>query len=136
MSQGYVVVLIFIGLDSADLSRGRVMERVEAGAHDVPVGLKLSCRVRILWIPVWVPPHGLRPVLTCDAFGTYRKPELHELERGIDLGSRAHALRTLGSDLCPSLFRWKPESPEGLTALCVVAPGLIDDGDEAARPIG
>jgi predicted ABC-type ATPase len=35
-SQGYVVVLIFIGLDSADLSRGRVMERVEAGGHDVP----------------------------------------------------------------------------------------------------
>ena len=35
MSQGYVVVLIFIGLDSADLSRGRVMERVEAGGHDV-----------------------------------------------------------------------------------------------------
>jgi len=35
-SQGYVVTLIFIGLDSADLSRGRVMERVEAGGHDVP----------------------------------------------------------------------------------------------------
>lgn len=35
-SQGYVVVLIFIGLESADLSRGRVMERVEAGGHDVP----------------------------------------------------------------------------------------------------
>ena len=35
-SQGYIVVLIFIGLDSADLSRGRVMERVEAGGHDVP----------------------------------------------------------------------------------------------------
>ena len=29
-------MLIFIGLDSADLSRGRVMERVEAGGHDVP----------------------------------------------------------------------------------------------------
>ena len=35
-SKGYVVTLIFIGLDSADLSRGRVMERVEAGGHDVP----------------------------------------------------------------------------------------------------
>jgi predicted ABC-type ATPase len=35
-SHGYVVVLIFIGLDSAELSRGRVMERVEAGGHDVP----------------------------------------------------------------------------------------------------
>jgi predicted ABC-type ATPase len=35
-SQGYVVVLIFIGLESADLSRGRVMERVDAGGHDVP----------------------------------------------------------------------------------------------------
>jgi predicted ABC-type ATPase len=29
-------VLIFIGRDSADLLRGRVMERVEAGGHDVP----------------------------------------------------------------------------------------------------
>ncbi len=35
-SQGYVVTLIFIGLDSTDLSRGRVMQRVEAGGHDVP----------------------------------------------------------------------------------------------------
>lgn len=35
-SQGYFVTLIFIGLDNADLSRGRVMERVEAGGHDVP----------------------------------------------------------------------------------------------------
>ena len=35
-SQGYAVVLIFIGLESADLSRGRVMERVEGGGHDVP----------------------------------------------------------------------------------------------------
>jgi predicted ABC-type ATPase len=35
-AQGYVVALIFIGLDSADLSRGRVMERVDAGGHDVP----------------------------------------------------------------------------------------------------
>ncbi len=35
-SQGYAVVLIFIGLESVDLSRGRVMERVEGGGHDVP----------------------------------------------------------------------------------------------------
>ena len=35
-SQGYAVVLIFIGLASAALSRGRVMERVEGGGHDVP----------------------------------------------------------------------------------------------------
>jgi predicted ABC-type ATPase len=35
-SQGYTVVLIFIGLDTAGLSRGRVIERVAAGGHDVP----------------------------------------------------------------------------------------------------
>jgi predicted ABC-type ATPase len=35
-SHGYTVVLVFIGLDSAELSRGRVMERVDAGGHDVP----------------------------------------------------------------------------------------------------
>ena len=35
-SNGYTVTLVFIGLESADLSRGRVMERVEAGGHDVP----------------------------------------------------------------------------------------------------
>jgi predicted ABC-type ATPase len=35
-SHGYAVVLVFIGLESADLSRGRIMERVEAGGHDVP----------------------------------------------------------------------------------------------------
>lgn len=35
-SNGYTVVLVFIGLESADVSRGRVMERVEAGGHDVP----------------------------------------------------------------------------------------------------
>jgi hypothetical protein len=35
-SNGYTVVLVFIGLESADLSRGRIMERVEAGGHDVP----------------------------------------------------------------------------------------------------
>ena len=35
-SNGYTVRLVFVGLQSADLSRGRVMERVEAGGHDVP----------------------------------------------------------------------------------------------------
>lgn len=35
-SQGYEVVLVFIGLDSAELSRGRVIQRTEAGGHDVP----------------------------------------------------------------------------------------------------
>jgi predicted ABC-type ATPase len=35
-ANGYKVVLVFIGLESADLSRARVMERVEAGGHDVP----------------------------------------------------------------------------------------------------
>jgi len=35
-SNGYTVVLVFIGLESADLSRGRIIERVEAGGHDVP----------------------------------------------------------------------------------------------------
>ena len=34
-SKGYIVVLIFVGLDSVELSRGRIMERVEAGGHDV-----------------------------------------------------------------------------------------------------
>jgi len=35
-ANGYTVVLIVIGLESAELSRGRIMERVEAGGHDVP----------------------------------------------------------------------------------------------------
>jgi predicted ABC-type ATPase len=35
-SKGYTVVMVFIGLESADLSRGRIIERVEAGGHDVP----------------------------------------------------------------------------------------------------
>jgi predicted ABC-type ATPase len=35
-SEGYTVLLVFIGLETADLSRGRVMGRVEAGGHDVP----------------------------------------------------------------------------------------------------
>lgn len=35
-SNGYTVVLVFIGLENADLSLGRVMQRVEGGGHDVP----------------------------------------------------------------------------------------------------
>jgi predicted ABC-type ATPase len=35
-SHGYTVVLVFIGLESAELSLGRVIERVERGGHDVP----------------------------------------------------------------------------------------------------
>jgi predicted ABC-type ATPase len=35
-SAGYTMVLVFIGLESIELSRARVMERVEAGGHDVP----------------------------------------------------------------------------------------------------
>jgi predicted ABC-type ATPase len=35
-SHAYTVVLVFIGLESADLSRGRVMQRVDEGGHDVP----------------------------------------------------------------------------------------------------
>jgi predicted ABC-type ATPase len=34
--RGYVVVLVFIGLESSELAVGRVMERVERGGHDVP----------------------------------------------------------------------------------------------------
>lgn len=34
--RGYVVILIFIGLESSALSTARVMQRVEAGGHDVP----------------------------------------------------------------------------------------------------
>jgi predicted ABC-type ATPase len=33
---GYVVILIFIGLESSELSAARVMQRVESGGHDVP----------------------------------------------------------------------------------------------------
>jgi predicted ABC-type ATPase len=33
---GYVVFLVFIGLTDAQLSRARVVQRVEAGGHDVP----------------------------------------------------------------------------------------------------
>ncbi len=35
-ANGYTVILVFIGLESADLSLGRVMQRVEEGGHDVP----------------------------------------------------------------------------------------------------
>ena len=34
--RGYVVVLIFIGLESSELSAARVMQRTEEGGHDVP----------------------------------------------------------------------------------------------------
>jgi predicted ABC-type ATPase len=34
--RGYVVILIFIGLESSELALGRVIERVEQGGHDVP----------------------------------------------------------------------------------------------------
>ncbi len=33
---GFVVVLIFVGLDSPQLSVARVMQRVRAGGHDIP----------------------------------------------------------------------------------------------------
>jgi predicted ABC-type ATPase len=35
-SNGYTVILVFIGLESAELSLGRVIQRVERGGHDVP----------------------------------------------------------------------------------------------------
>jgi len=35
-SSGYTVILVFIGLESAELSVGRVIQRVERGGHDVP----------------------------------------------------------------------------------------------------
>jgi predicted ABC-type ATPase len=35
-SNGYAVILVFIGLESAELSLGRVIQRVESGGHDVP----------------------------------------------------------------------------------------------------
>lgn len=35
-SNGYTVVLVFIGLESAELSLGRIIQRVERGGHDVP----------------------------------------------------------------------------------------------------
>lgn len=35
-SRGYVVILVFIGLESSALSAARVMQRTEEGGHDVP----------------------------------------------------------------------------------------------------
>jgi predicted ABC-type ATPase len=35
-AQHYVVLLVFIGLDTGELAIARVVERVEAGGHDVP----------------------------------------------------------------------------------------------------
>ena len=35
-SQGYAVLLVFIGLENAELAIARVMQRVDAGGHDVP----------------------------------------------------------------------------------------------------
>jgi predicted ABC-type ATPase len=35
-TSGYTVTLVFIGLESAELSLGRVIQRVERGGHDVP----------------------------------------------------------------------------------------------------
>jgi predicted ABC-type ATPase len=35
-SGGYTVILVFIGVESAELSLGRVIQRVEQGGHDVP----------------------------------------------------------------------------------------------------
>ena len=35
-SSGYTVIFVFIGLESAELSIGRVIQRVERGGHDVP----------------------------------------------------------------------------------------------------
>ena len=34
--RGYCVSMVFIGLESAELSQARVIERVERGGHDVP----------------------------------------------------------------------------------------------------
>ena len=36
LEQRYVVLLVFIGLDSSQLAVARVFERVESGGHDVP----------------------------------------------------------------------------------------------------
>jgi len=35
-SSGYTIILVFIGLESAELSLGRVIQRVDRGGHDVP----------------------------------------------------------------------------------------------------
>ena len=36
ITKGYHVTLIYIGLDSSELSEARVVQRVESGGHDVP----------------------------------------------------------------------------------------------------
>lgn len=36
IAKGYDVTLIYIGLDSSELSEARVVQRVESGGHDVP----------------------------------------------------------------------------------------------------
>jgi predicted ABC-type ATPase len=36
IAKGYDVTLIYIGLDSSELSEARVIQRVESGGHDVP----------------------------------------------------------------------------------------------------
>jgi predicted ABC-type ATPase len=41
-AKGYFVVLLFVGLASADISIGRVRQRLERGGHDVPVGKLVS----------------------------------------------------------------------------------------------
>ncbi|HYC62341.1 MAG TPA: zeta toxin family protein [Thermoanaerobaculia bacterium] len=46
--QGYTVILIFIGLESSDLSTLRVMQRVEEGGHDVPDEKVVSRFPRVL----------------------------------------------------------------------------------------
>jgi predicted ABC-type ATPase len=43
-SLGYTVILVFIGLESAALSLGRVIQRVERGGHNVP-DAKIESRV-------------------------------------------------------------------------------------------
>jgi predicted ABC-type ATPase len=45
---GYIVILIFVGLESSDLSAARVMQRVEAGGHDVPDAKIVSRFPRVL----------------------------------------------------------------------------------------
>lgn len=46
--QGYIVILIFVGLESSDLSAARVMQRVEEGGHDVPDAKIVSRFPRVL----------------------------------------------------------------------------------------
>lgn len=46
--RGYVVILIFIGLESSALSAARVAERTERGGHDVP-DEKIASRFPRVW---------------------------------------------------------------------------------------